>query len=91
MTVANEQGGTDWCWLVTHPEIKGCCCQCKFHLKDYQYAHTGEHWWDKHRGWICVGFQHEGAAFSGFAEHGMCEMFMERKEDANSTRLPNTP
>lgn len=63
--------------------IKGgrCCCNCKYHIKDFQHCTTNRTLMDKKKacicsipkGWICLAPEFDGA-FSGWSEHGMCEM-----------------
>ena len=67
---------TDKCTLETHPELFGCCCVCKHHVKDYGHPDTDGKMF-KPRGWVCVGFLAcgEDMVFSGWFEHGMCELF----------------
>jgi hypothetical protein len=56
-----------------------CCCNCKFHLKDFLHCTTvkrdePECVCNTPKGWICVGL--EDRAYSGWSEHSMCEMHM---------------
>ena len=55
-----------------------CCCNCKFRLTDYLHCTTVGS--ENHKGcvcsvpkgFICIGL--EGRAYSGWTEHGMCEL-----------------
>lgn len=54
-----------------------CCCNCKYHIKDFHHCTTVKERTEcvcsNHKGWICMPPETE-KAFSGWAEHGMCEM-----------------
>lgn len=56
-----------------------CCCNCRFHLRDYHHCTTVQPppmrcVCSEPKGWICSPPEFEGAAYSGWSEHGMCEM-----------------
>lgn len=65
------------------PDWNGrCCCNCVHHIEDFHHCVTA---WDLrkehggcvcsvHKGWICMPPEFEGAAYSGWVEHGMCGM-----------------
>ena len=68
---------TDECTLVSHPEWNSCCCVCRHHIKDYGHPDTDGKTFTQ-RGWVCVGVLNacgEDMVFSGWFEHGMCELF----------------
>ena len=57
-----------------------CCCNCVHHIEDFHHCTTS---WklrenkggcvcSVHKGWICN--PDEDTAYSGWSEHGMCEM-----------------
>jgi len=73
----------DECTLVAHPELGGCCCICRHHITDYGHPDTNGGMF-KPRGWVCVGFLNacgEDMVFSGWFDHGMCELFDKAKSD----------
>lgn len=54
-----------------------CCCNCVYHIEDFHHCTTvnratGECVCKKHKGWICM--PDNKIAYSGWTEHGMCEM-----------------
>lgn len=63
------------------PEWKRCCCNCKHHLADFHHCTTSKALREEkktcvcsiQKGWICAAPEFEGV-FSGWTEHGMCEM-----------------
>jgi hypothetical protein len=72
-------------------EMSGrCCCNCRYHIQDNMHCTTvvaprccvcGIQ-----KGWICMPPEFQGEqqlAFSGWTEHGMCEMhaFKPNKEN----------
>ncbi len=66
----------DKCWVKT--ELKGCCCQCKWHIADYSHPYTDGKGASRQRGWVCIGFLmtgNERVVYSEWHKHGMCEMF----------------
>jgi len=69
------------CWLTKHPRWAGCCCVCRYRVKDYDTST-----WTQ-RGWACVGFllcEGEPIISSGLPLHGCCELFERVKEVANA-------
>lgn len=68
--------------------IKGgrCCCNCKHHIEDLHHCTTNPALREEkkgcicseHKGWICLApemfEERRGGAYSGWPEHGMCEM-----------------
>lgn len=56
-----------------------CCCNCKFHLADHSHPGTDGGRVINQRGWICSPPESE-MAFSGWTDHGMCEMHIEAKK-----------
>ena len=62
--MAKKRSGA--CVLKTHPNLAGCCCQCKLRLEDLESDN-----------YICLApmTMRERAALSGHSEHGMCELF----------------
>lgn len=70
------------CVLESHPQYGGCCCQCKFRLRAL------DHQSDRQIGWACVAFafmEGEDIAYLGDFEHGICELFMQRKCQTSPT------
>jgi hypothetical protein len=56
------------------PEHHGrCCCNCRYHLRDHSHPLTDGGRITAQRGWLCSPPELD-AAFSGWSEHGMCEM-----------------
>jgi len=63
-------------------EHNGCCCNCKFHAVDLEHCVTNPTL-RKHvghcstpKGYACtVQMQETGKIFSGWSQHGLCEMF----------------
>lgn len=56
------------------PEYQGrCCCNCRYHLRDHSHPLTNGGVISQQRGWICDPPELD-MAFSGWSEHGMCEM-----------------
>jgi hypothetical protein len=59
-----------------------CCCNCANHIEDFYHCTTALEMrkeknvcvCSEHKGWICMPPEFDGAAYSGWAEHGMCEM-----------------
>jgi hypothetical protein len=64
------------CYLKLYGQ---CCCTCLNHLTDVTHPITGEKSHGEFKGWICFPPEFEGKAFSGWSEHGMCEMWSKRK------------
>lgn len=67
-------------------EWQGCCCKCQWHEEDFEHCTTNPALRDEngtcicniHKGWICqIPGDH---SFSGWPEHGYCEMFKEKDE-----------
>src|ERR1035437_7335406 len=69
---------------ITSEIIKGgrCCCNCAYHIEDFEHCTTNPTLREEkhgcicsiHKGWICMAPEFERGAFSGWPEHGMCEM-----------------
>jgi hypothetical protein len=56
------------------PEHRGrCCCNCRYRLLDRSHPLTDGGRITHQRGWICKKPELNGA-FSGWSEHGLCEM-----------------
>lgn len=56
------------------PENRGyCCCSCRYHMADHSHPLTDGGNVLVRRGWICHPPEF-GFAFSGWSEHGLCEM-----------------
>ena len=57
-----------------------CCCNCKYHIRDFHHCTTvvnkplGKCVCSEPKGWICMPPEMEGEAYSGWSEHGLCEM-----------------
>lgn len=59
-----------------------CCCNCKHHLADYHHCTTAPELRETHKGcvcgiqkgWICRPPEFDGRCYSGWTEHGICEM-----------------
>ena len=52
-----------------------CCCQCKWHIKDFGHPLTNGKSVSEQRGWICLAYD-LSCAFSGWPEHSVgCEFF----------------
>lgn len=54
-----------------------CCHNCKWHISDRSHPSTDGGRVINQRGWICVGFifmEGDPIAFSGWPEHGLCEI-----------------
>lgn len=58
-----------------------CCCTCKNHIRDFHHCTTvqmrpmGKCVCSQPKGWICMPPEFDGAAYSGWTEHGICEMW----------------
>ena len=50
-----------------------CCCNCKNRLADYSHPCTDSKSILQKRGYICY-IPEDGLAFSGWPEHGLCEL-----------------
>jgi hypothetical protein len=62
-----------------------CCCNCKHHIRDYRHCSTdrkeGEECvCNEPKGWICMPPDFPGHGYSGWPEHGLCEMHDYRLE-----------
>jgi len=74
------------------PQFGGCCCKCRYRLTDYHHCTTSPALREKKggcvcsevKGYICHPPEFDGRAYSGWSEHGMCEMFAARKEQDES-------
>jgi hypothetical protein len=65
------------CWKG---QFRGrCCCNCKWHLKDFSHPETDGIMLSHQRGWVCYAPEFEGV-FSGWGEHGHCEMYALQEE-----------
>ena len=62
-----------------HSKYGMCCCTCKHRLDDHSHPCTDGKSIMEHRGYICRPPESDGRAFSGWSEHGLCEMHEERK------------
>lgn len=68
-------------------EFKSCCCTCASRLTDYHHCTTspelrkevGGCVCDIVKGFICMAPE-LNRQYSGWSEHGMCEMWSKRKE-----------
>jgi hypothetical protein len=74
------------------PEFGSCCCTCKHRLTDYHHCTTTgpvgtkEAGSDgcvcsKPRGFICYIPEMDGRAYSGWGEHGLCELHWLKDKD----------
>ena len=60
-----------------------CCCTCRHHIRDFHHCTTVQSRpqdkcvCSQPKGWICMPPELE-AAFSGWTEHGLCEMHEEQ-------------
>lgn len=80
---------SDECVLISHPEFGGCCCVCKWHVPDFSDPHTDGGSSTHQRGWVCVGFlmcEPDGGVLSGWADHGLCELFRQMRPEAKSAQ-----
>ena len=67
------------------PNFSGqCCCNCNNHLEDFHHCTTSPKPEGAkgcvcgiHKGWICYIHFEDGTAraYSGWGEHGMCEIW----------------
>lgn len=65
-----------------------CCCNCAHHIRDYHHCTTAWELREQHggcvcsvpKGWICRPPEFDGHAYSGWSEHGLCEMHDYAKE-----------
>jgi hypothetical protein len=60
-----------------------CCCNCRYHIRDFHHCTTtgqvdGKCVCGAPRGWICMPPE-SGVAYSGWGEHGLCEMHSKRE------------
>lgn len=64
-------------------EFKGkCCCSCAHHIKDFYHCSTGSIKMigesclcNQPKGYVCALRLSEGIVYSGWTEHGLCEMW----------------
>ena len=62
-----------------------CCCNCVAHIQDFHHCTTTGRLPDggcscsTPKGWICLAPEFDGKAYSGWTEHGLCEMHRRRK------------
>ena len=70
------------CQKDMSPGIGECCCNCANHFKDFHHPCTTGESIMKQRGWICFIDSDEDPCimFSGWSEHGMCELWRQKKE-----------
>lgn len=77
------------------PNKDQCCCNCQYHIEDFYHCTTaagteaetekalsGRCVCHQPRGWICIGMmvsEEGGRAYSGWSEHGMCELHARKK------------
>lgn len=64
----------DGCCIESDYTRGRCCCNCRHHLRDHAHPETTGGSVKVQMGWICFPPEFDGAAFSGWTEHGMCEM-----------------
>ena len=62
------------------PQFRGeCCCNCRHNLQDfYDCTTTKQHEGcvcNQPKGYVCALRLNEGIVYSGWTEHGMCEMW----------------
>lgn len=69
------------------PQVRQCCCHCRYHLVDYQHCctnpqlrqETGRCICDTIKGYICAPPEFEGKACSDWPNHSVgCEMYQQR-------------
>ena len=72
------------------PEVRQCCCACRYRLTDYFHCSTAPAFRRSHgacicgfiKGYICQPPEFDGRAYSQWPEHSVgCEMFT-RQEGA---------
>jgi hypothetical protein len=71
------------CLKDKEPHIGQCCCTCYNHRKDYHHPYTTGGSILEQRGWVCylpIGKEEEHLLFSGWSEHGMCELWNPKEE-----------
>lgn len=57
-----------------------CCCNCQNHIRDFHHCTTkrgrkpGTCVCSEQKGWICAPEGLTGPVYSGWKEHGLCEM-----------------
>jgi len=66
------------CEKEGEPGLGRCCCNCANHFEDRHHPCTTGESITKQRGWVCF-VDDECVMFSGWSEHGMCELWKQRK------------
>lgn len=79
--------------LCCVPTLGHCCCGCRWHIEDFHHCTTvkeRDHCvCSEHKCWICLAPEMDGFAYSGWSEHGMCEMWMPKQHnDSHEGREP---
>lgn len=67
------------CWKES--EFRQCCCTCKYRVNDWSHPHTNGESIMRRRGFICAN--PEIGHYSGWGEHGLCEVWTERPVPTN--------
>ena len=67
------------CWQDSLPGLGECCCNCQYRLEDYSHATTDGGRVTRLRGYICSPPLLPKKSFSGWTEHGGCEMWSLRE------------
>jgi hypothetical protein len=60
------------------PNHNICCCVCQHHKANHHHPLTTGKSMSERKGWICTAPELQ-AYFSGWPEHGICEMFVEKE------------
>ena len=78
-----------WCGLKDR--WKACCCNCKYHVRDYHHCATtgqkdGKCVCSQLRGFACIvcldpALSDSPRIHSGWSEHGMCELHEPREKE----------
>jgi hypothetical protein len=77
-----ESAAKAGCWAT--PPRSECCCLCRYHVADHSHPGTDGGSILEQRGWVCTVFltwpdgDDPPKVFSGWHEHGLCEMFEPR-------------
>jgi hypothetical protein len=69
--MSNKNNGVSQC--ETLQRFGKCCCTCHNHVPDHHHPMTTGKSVMEARGWICF-VPEEKMAFSGWVEHGFCEL-----------------
>lgn len=67
--------------------VKGCCCVCRWRLTNCSHPDTDGGRIMQPRGYVCIAFafmEGERVCFSGWGEHGMCELFKRLDNEVDS-------